>query len=321
MPDMLPQFRSERTTPWGDITQGLRRIATGILMMQLGKLLGQGILAGDGIVSGFDHATRWSGADVWCLAFGYGLQLFFDFAGYTHIAVGAAKAMGITVPENFERPFASTNPSEFWTRWHMSLSFWIRDYVFFPLATLRREMWWRHLMLVLSMVVFGLWHKATVLFLIWGGYQGLLLVAHRLWQQTSRRLNWQPIRIWSFLGWFMTAALIGLGWIFFRANSTVQARGMLLAIASPETYGSHFLSTSLYLLIAVLAVGYGITLVVGDALKSDVSAARGHSGILLLMVRSRWFWLPAVYALALLVVLMITLTQQGGVGQMMYRSF
>jgi hypothetical protein len=101
----------------------------------------------------------------------------------------------------------------------------------------------------------------------------------------------------------------------------VQARGTLLAIASPETYGSHFLSTSLYLLIAVLAVGYGITLVVGDALKSDVSAARGHSGILLLMVRSRWFWLPAVYALALLVVLMITLTQQGGVGQMMYRSF
>lgn len=321
MPDMLPQFRSERTTPWSDITQGLRRIATGILMMQLGKLLGQGILAGDGTVSGFDRATQWSGADVWCLAFGYGLQLFFDFAGYTHIAVGAAKAMGITMPENFERPFASTNPSEFWTRWHMSLSFWIRDYVFFPLATLRREMWLRHLTLVLSMVLFGLWHKATMLFLIWGGYQGLLLVAHRLWQQIGRRFDWQPLRIWGFLGWFITAALIGLGWIFFRANSTVQARGMLLAIASPETYGSHFLSSSLYLLIAVLAAGYGITLLVGDVLNRDVSASRERSGILLLMARSRWFWLPAVYALALLVVLMITLTQQGGVGQMMYRSF
>jgi len=321
MPDMLPQFRSERTTSWSDITQGLRRIAIGIFMMQLGKLLGQGILAGDGIVSGFDHAKQWSGADVWCLAFGYGLQLFFDFAGYTHIAVGASRTLGITVPENFERPFASTNPSEFWTRWHMSLSFWIRDYVFFPLATMRREMWWRHLALVLSMVVFGLWHKATLLFLIWGGYQGLLLVAHRLWQQTSRKLNWQPHRTWSFLGWFITAALIGLGWIFFRANSTVQARGMLLAIASPETYGSHFLSSSLYLLIAVLAAGYGITLFVGDALNRDVSAARERSGILLLIARSRWLWLPAVYALALLVVLMITLTQQGGVGQMMYRSF
>ena len=79
------------------------RIATGVFMMQLAQLLGQGILAGDGINSGFDHVTHWSGADVWCLAFGYGLQLFFDFAGYSHIAIGAAKVLGFTVPENFDR--------------------------------------------------------------------------------------------------------------------------------------------------------------------------------------------------------------------------
>ena len=156
MPDMLPQFRSEETTSWSDIGLGLRRIAIGVFMMQLGKLLGQGILAGDGIVSGFDRSTQWSGADVWCLTFGYGLQLFFDFAGYTHLAVGAAKALGITVPENFDRPFASTNPAVFWTRWHMSLSFWIRDYVFFPLAPLRREMWWRNLALAFSGIMLGL---------------------------------------------------------------------------------------------------------------------------------------------------------------------
>ena len=321
MPDMLVQFRSEQATPWSDIALGLRRISIGIFMMQVGKLLGQGILAGDGIVSGFDRTAQWSGGDVWCLAFGYGLQLFFDFAGYTHIAVGAAKAMGITVPENFERPCASTNPSEFWTRWHMSLSFWIRDYVFFPLATLRRDMWWRHLALLLSMVVFGLWHKATVLFLIWGGYQGLLLVAHRLWQHIRRRFDWQPGKIWSFLGWLVTASLISLGWILFRANSTAQAREMLRALASPTTYGFHALTSSLYLLIAVFAAGYGITILISDALSSDASGAGERSGILLLMARSRWFWLPAVYALALLVVLMVTLTQQGGVGQIMYRSF
>jgi alginate O-acetyltransferase complex protein AlgI len=291
-------------------------------MMQLGKLLGQGILAGDGIVSGFDRATRWSGGDVWCLAFGYGLQLFFDFAGYTHIAVGVAKTLGITVPENFERPFASANPSEFWTRWHMSLSFWIRDYVFFPLATLRREIWWRHVALVLSMVLFGLWHKATLLFLIWGGYQGLLLVAHRLWQQVTRRLGWQPAKIWNLIGWFVTAVVISVGWIFFRANSTAQAQEMLLSLASPETYGSHFLSSSLYLLVAVLSAGYGIALLISDVLNVDGSdTTRERSGVLSLMARSRWFWLPAVYALALLVLLMITLTQQGGVGLMMYRSF
>ena len=116
---------------------GLCRIATGLLMMQIAQLLGKGILSGQGINAGFDQATNWSGPDVWCLALGYGLQVFFDFAGYSHIAIGAARMLGFTVPENFARPFASTTPSIFWTRWHMSLSFWIRDYVFLPLAMLR----------------------------------------------------------------------------------------------------------------------------------------------------------------------------------------
>lgn len=323
LPDMLPQFRSGETTRWSDILLGLRRIAIGIFMMQLGKLLGQGILAGDGIVSGFDRATRWSGTDVWCLAFGYGLELFFDFAGYTHIAVGFAKAIGITVPENFERPFASTNPSVFWTRWHMSLSFWIRDYVFFPLSTVRREIWWRHLALALSMVVFGLWHKATLLFLIWGAYHGLLLVAHRMLQQVERRLDWQPPRIWTPLSWFATAVFISVGWIFFRASSLSQARQMLSAMASPGSYASHFLTSSLYGLIGVLAAGYAVVVLLADALEqvSVPTEARQSLGLVSAMARSRWYWLPAVYALALLVVLMITLTQQGGVGQMMYRSF
>ena len=326
MPDMLPQFRSAETTSWSDIGLGFRRIAIGVFMMQLGKLLGQGILAGDGIVSGFDRASQWSGTDVWCLAFGYGLQLFFDFAGYTHIAVGAAKALGIIVPDNFERPFASTNPSVFWTRWHMSLSFWIRDHVFFPLAPLRREIWWRNLALALSMVVFGLWHKATLLFLLWGGYHGVLLVLHRQVQQVQRRFKWEPPRIWTPLSWFATAILIGLGWIFFRANSWLQARQMLAAVLSPEGYSSHVLSSSLYLLIAVLAGGYAIVLLTADALErcsirtEDMETSPG-SPLIAVMARWRWYWIPAVYALALLFVLMITLTQEGGVGQMMYRGF
>ena len=92
--------------------------------------------------------------------------------------------------------------------------------------------------------------------------------------------------------------------------------------ASPETYGAHFLTSSLYLLIAVLAAGYGIVMLVGDALSRDASEAiRERSGIVGMIARLRWFWLPAVYALALLVVLLITRTQQGGIGQMLYRSF
>src|SRR5208337_15511 len=189
MPDMLPQFRSGEPAPRSDMARGLCRIATGALMIQLGQLLGRGILNASGINAGFDQVKRWSGPDVWCLAFGYGLQLFFDFGGYSHIAIGAAKILGFTVPENFARPFASTTPSIIWTRWHMSLSFWIRDYVFLPLATLRREILWRNLALVISMVLFGVWHKASVLFVLWGCYHGVLLVAHRQLQALQRRLT------------------------------------------------------------------------------------------------------------------------------------
>ena len=236
MPEMLPQFRSEEPTPWNNIARGFSRIATGVFMMQLAKLLGQGILGGDGIASGFDRVTHWSGIDVWCLALGYGLQLFLDFAGYSHIAIGVAQVMGITAPENFARPFQSTNPSVFWTRWHMSLSFWIRDYVFLPLAMLRRDVWWRNLALVIAMLLFGLWHRASWLFLLWGCYHGVLLVAHRQVQQVQRRSSREPSAVfWTPLGWIVTMLLINLGWIFFRANSLAQARQMLAAIVSPRS--------------------------------------------------------------------------------------
>ena len=324
LPEMLPQFRAQETTTRGSILNGLRRIAVGALMMQFAKLLGQGILAGDGIVSGFDRNTQWSGADAWCLAVGYGLQLFFDFAGYTHIAVGAARTLGITVPENFERPFASTNPSMFWTRWHMSLSFWIRDYIFFPLAVLRREIWWRNLALVFSMALFGVWHRASLLFLLWGCYHGLLLVLHRRVQQLERKIDCRrPGGLWTAFSWLVTMALISLGWILFRAQSLAQAGKMLSAMVSLRSYGSHFLSTSLYALVIIMAVGYALVVGVAGVMEREMEASVGasRSTMLALIARWRWFWIPALYALALLFVLMITLTQEGGAGQLMYRSF
>src|SRR5271157_4233234 len=257
MPEMLPQFRSEEPVQRSDMARGLCRIATGALMIQLGQLLGRGILNAGGINAGFDQVTKWSGPDVWCLAFGYGLQLFFDFGGYSHIAIGAAKMMGVTVPENFARPFASTTASIFWTRWHMSLSFWIRDYVFFPLMRLRREAWWRNLSLVFSMVLFGLWHGATFLFLFWGCYHGMLLLLHRQTEQLRWRSSWvPPTLLWAPFSWPATAALISLGWIFFRANSLPQAQQMLSALASPSSYVTHFLPLPLYLLVLALALAY-----------------------------------------------------------------
>jgi D-alanyl-lipoteichoic acid acyltransferase DltB (MBOAT superfamily) len=298
-----------------------------VFTMQLAKLLGQGILGGDGITSGFDRLNHWSGADVWCLAVGYGLQLFLDFAGYSHIAIGAAQAMGFTVPENFARPFQSTNASLFWTRWHMSLSCWIRDYLFLPLATLRREMWWRNLTLVIAMVVFGLWHKASVLFLLWGCYHGVLLVLHRQVQQAQRRFDWDPpAKFWIPISWVSTMALINLGWIFFRANSPPQARQMLAAVVSPSSYTSHVLSGSLYLLVLGLATGYAIVLRIVDALarysdEAQTSKGQSNPGMIGFMARWRWFWIPPLYALALLFLLLVTLTQGASTAQFMYNKF
>lgn len=325
MPDMLPQFRSRQQTHWRDIGRGFSRIATGVLMMQLAKLLGQGTMAGDGINSGFDRVTHWSGPDVWCLTLGYGLQLFLDFAGYSHIAIGAARALGFAVPENFARPFQSTSPSIFWTRWHMSLSFWIRDYVFLPLAVARREMWWRSASLVISMVLFGLWHKASVLFVLWGCYHGGLLVLHRQVQQMQRKLDWTPAAVlWPAISWAATIALVSLGWIFFRASSVVQARQMFSAVLSPASYSSHLVSRSLYALVAALVAGYAIALLAIDALDrysaADVSN-RPRSGIIALLARNRWVWLPPLYVMALLLALIVTHTRGADAAQFMYRNF
>ena len=325
MPDMLPQFRSNNPIPWESVGRGFQRIAMGVLMMLFARLLGQGILAGDGINSGFDQAAHWSGLDVWCLAFGYGLQLFFDFAGYSHIAIGAAQALGLIVPENFAQPFQSTTPSIFWTRWHMSLSFWIRDYVFLPLATVRREIWWRNLALVISMVLFGLWHKATILFLLWGAYHGLLLVAHRQIQQAKRRFDWEPRTFWwTPLSWLVTIVCVSLGWIFFRANSLSEAGTMLSALVSPATYGAHFLSGSLYLLVTGLLLGYAIVSMVAQAISGATEGAspenvRGR--ITSLAARWRWYWLPPLYTVALLFVLIVTLTRGTSTAQFMYGNF
>ena len=323
LPEMLPQFRSKNAFDWNSVGRGLARVAMGLLMMQLARLLGQGISAGDGLNGGFDHMRQWSGLDVWCLAFGYGLQLFFDFAGYSHIAIGAALALGFTLPENFARPFASTSPSVFWTRWHMSLSFWIRDYVFLPLAMMRREYWWRTMLLVVSMVLFGLWHKATILFLLWGLCQGALLVLHRQIQQLEYRFNWMPpTRLWEAFGWITTMCSISLGWILFRANSLSQAKQMFAAVLQPGSYFEHFLSGSLYVLILMLALGYGAVIVVVDVINRHASDHDAKASFVVTIARHRWYWVPALYLLTLFLVLMVTLSQNsGGSAQLMYRGF
>jgi alginate O-acetyltransferase complex protein AlgI len=188
-------------------------------------------------------------------------------------------------------------------------------------------MWWRNLALVIAMVVFGLWHKASVLFLLWGCYHGILLVLHRQVQQAQRRFDWNPpAKSWLPVSWIATMALINLGWIFFRASSLPQARQMIGAIVSPMNYNSHVLSASLYFLVAVVAIGYAIVLLIADALarysnEVQTSEANFNPGMFGLMARWRWFWIPPLYALALIFLLLVTLTQGASTAQFMYNKF
>jgi alginate O-acetyltransferase complex protein AlgI len=226
-------------------------------MIAVARLIGGGVL-GQGINWGFEHVgSGLSASDTWLLLVGYGFQLFFDFAGYSRVVIGLAVMFGIRLPENFRRPFLSPTPSVFWTRWHMTLSFWIRDYLFMPLATMRREVWWRNTMLVASMVVFGLWHKASVLFLLWGTYQGLLLLAHRLIQQWQRRNGVQLAgRWWSAVSWVVTFGAITLGWIMFRAPDWQQAGALFRSALIPSFGHAAVLPPDLYVLIVGVVLAY-----------------------------------------------------------------
>jgi len=259
---LLPQFRAPYQPTSQDVRDGLDRICIGLFMTALGQILGAGLHTGQGIDGIFDSArTGFTGPDVWCLAIGYGFELFFNFAGYTHMVIGAARLFGFRLDENFDRPYLSTTPSEFWTRWHMSLSFWIRDYLFLPMVMLRREVWWRSFVLVLSMVVFGLWHKGSILFVLWGLYQGILLVLHRQWQQLRVRNDWQISQgIMGPLSWLVTFCAICLGWVFFRSDSLVQAFSMLGAALNPATYARYTLPGSVFLLVGTLSLGYFATM-------------------------------------------------------------
>jgi alginate O-acetyltransferase complex protein AlgI len=259
LPNMLPQFRKEPVFSWEDISAGTLRIIQGLFMkMVLAQLLASGLTPGQGVAAGFDQVkSGLGGLDVWLLAIGFGFQLFFDFAGYSHIVIGGARLFGIQVPENFHRPFLSTTPSIFWTRWHMSLSFWIRDYVFVPLATARRERWWPYGVFVISMTLFGLWHSAKLTFICWGLYHGLLLVAHRLGQQAKRQFAVKlPHPIGVLLAWGATFAFISLGWIFFRANDLREAFSMFRTVLTPVAYWHLAMPGSFYVLTASLIVAY-----------------------------------------------------------------
>ena len=326
LPDMLPQFRKQHVFSWDDISEGSFRLIQGAFMkMCLATILGAGLVFGQGINAGFDEVkSGWGALDIWFLAVGFGFLLFFDFAGYSHIVIGTARLFGIRLPENFNRPFLSTTPSVFWTRWHMSLSSWIRDYVFVPLAAASRNRRWPYAVFVIAMTLFGLWHAAKWTFILWGTYHGVVLVLHRIGQQIKRKYQVKmPPSLGVFLAWAVTFPVVSLGWLFFRANSLSQALAMFSTIFSPAAYVRLSMPRSFYAVVAIGVVGYFIyeaafsTLVAwGAAYKAKLSASAkalsigtreisviglrlNAGGLFNFFVDTFWWWFgPAVAVLA-----------------------
>jgi alginate O-acetyltransferase complex protein AlgI len=187
------------------------------------------------VQAGFQFPNLFTGLDLWLFAYAFAFQIYFDFSGYTDIARGAALLFGFEVPINFNLPYLAANISDFWRRWHISLSTWLKDYLFIPLGGSKggRLVAWKSLMI--TMVLGGLWHGAALHFGIWGFYHGLLLIAHRELKLLIDAVK--PLRsmIDSRLGHcasvLLTFHAVCIGWVLFRmdkfADGTLMLRKML----------------------------------------------------------------------------------------------
>ena len=133
----------------------------------------------------FSVPRSFGAGDTLLAIYGYAAEIYCDFSGYTDIAIGCALLLGFRFPRNFNAPYKATTPQEFWRRWHISLSTWMRDYLYFPLGGSRKGHLRTGFNLMLTMLLAGLWHGAAWTFVVWGGLHGLLLVGYRIWSRTS----------------------------------------------------------------------------------------------------------------------------------------
>ncbi|MCP4424393.1 MAG: MBOAT family protein [Chloroflexi bacterium] len=211
---------------------GLTRIGMGLLK----KFVIADSLAVGMSLDGVDITQVQSTGGLWLLLYGYALRLYFDFGGYSDIAIGLGILFGIRLPENFRRPYLQTSLAAFWQSWHITLSDWARFYVFSPLsrALLRRKPRPSTTLIVLAsqlatMVTIGLWHGVSVNFLIWGVWHGVGLFIHKLWSDRTRKwyrgLVEKPGQKWAWtaVSWFITFHYVVIGWVWFAIPSPAQA--------------------------------------------------------------------------------------------------
>jgi D-alanyl-lipoteichoic acid acyltransferase DltB (MBOAT superfamily) len=221
--EMRKQLETPRSIDYEDLAAGCQRILFGFFKK---------VVLADNLAPSVDMVYLFQGtanaADAAVGILGFGMQIYFDFSAYSDIAIGSARLFGYRFPENFNWPYLAASPQEFWNRWHMTLSSWIRDYVFTPLTFLSRShpslgtLW-----LVVAMALCGLWHGAQWTFVAWGIWHGLLLAANqtilkKVFPRPAEALNWQALP-----AVILTFALANVAWVFFRAGSLQQSASLL----------------------------------------------------------------------------------------------
>ncbi len=216
--ELVPQFETPRRATAGQLGWGLALVSLGLFEK---VVVADALLAP--VVDQAYALARIGTADAWIGTVAFAGQIFCDFAGYSTCAIGVALCLGFNLPENFRFPYAAIGFSDFWRRWHMSLSSWLRDYVYISLGGNRRGPTRTHLNLMLTMLIGGLWHGASWTFVVWGGLHGVYLVVERLIRgAVPASPRWDTALVRLALG-LATFALVCVAWVFFRAHDFAQA--------------------------------------------------------------------------------------------------
>lgn len=222
--EMMPQFAKT-----GNKVIRYSNIAKGLFIFSIG--LFKKVIIADTFAlwatAGFDHAATLNMTDAWLTSLSYTFQLYFDFSGYTDMAIGAALLFNIKLPINFDSPYKALSIQDFWRRWHVTLSRFLKSYVYIPLGGNRKGEFRTYSNLIATFLIGGIWHGAGWTFLFWGFLHGMAMVIHRAWGKMGFRL---PL----LLAWFLTFNFINITWVFFRAKEWEDAIKVLKGMFQGE---------------------------------------------------------------------------------------
>ncbi|SIN93258.1 alginate O-acetyltransferase complex protein AlgI [Singulisphaera sp. GP187] len=283
--DFLPQLRQTKRWDWARMQLGAQYFLLG-LFKKLAIADRMAAFADPVFAQPSDYSTH----AVWVAALAYTVQIYCDFSGYTDMAIGCAHLLGYKLAANFDLPYLSRNVSEFWRRWHISLSTWLRDYLFIPLGGSLRSRRRTYLNLLVTMTLGGLWHGASWTFVIWGAFHGFLLIGHRLFRDlcdarpTVRAMFDHPLGTLARIG--LTFLTVCVGWVIFRATSFGLALAMLRRLFIPHGgAGTPAAETSFWITLLVVVVCHilavrGLTTRLMDRLPAPVLGF-GYAAILM----------------------------------------